>query len=134
MMKSVFSGVPILTEYDIVALLGLHGSGTTHLKNSGFSGPWGTKSDLNVVNSNFYIGLLSIGIPKGKYHQVKAVDSGFPTKTENSTSEKIEWTDAKKKSPAETMMMPIDMMIYLSFHVNSTGGTTEGEYCPQGNN
>ena len=32
------------------------------------------------------------------------------------------------------MMLPIDMMVYLKFHVNSTGGTEDGEYCPQGNN
>jgi hypothetical protein len=36
------------------------------------------------------------------------------------------------KLPA--MMMPIDMMVYLSFHVNSTGGTNDGEYCPLENN
>ena len=32
------------------------------------------------------------------------------------------------------MMMPIDMLVYLSFRANSTGGTEDGEYCPQGNN
>ena len=32
------------------------------------------------------------------------------------------------------MMMPVDVMVYLSFHVNSTGGTEDGQYCPQGYN
>lgn len=30
------------------------------------------------------------------------------------------------------MMMPADMMIYLNFTANSTGGTSQGEYCSQG--
>jgi len=100
----------------------LHGTGSAGLKNSGFSGPWGPISDLNIVNNNFYIYLLSSGFPKDTFKQVKAADSGFSSKTDNTTWEKIEWAHGKGPSPAK-MMMPIDMMIYLSFHVNSTGGT-----------
>jgi hypothetical protein len=125
MLASVFSGVPTLTQEDIVALLGLHGSGSAGLKNSGFSGPWGPITDLNIVNNNFYILLLGRGYPKDTFNQVRAVDAGFSTKTDDATSEKIEWAHTTGPSPAK-MMMPVDMMVYLSFHVNSTGGTEAG--------
>lgn len=44
-------------DQEIVALLGAHCLGKTHLKNSGFEGPWGASP--NIFNNAFYVNLLN---------------------------------------------------------------------------
>lgn len=51
----------LVSEYDIVALLGLHNAGGAAEQNSGFSGPWGSSSDQNVVNTGLYRFLMGYG-------------------------------------------------------------------------
>lgn len=74
MLKSVHSGVPILNEYDIVALLGLHVAGSVTLQNSGYNSPVG---ELNIVNNNYYRNLLGVRYPNDTFYQVKASDSFY---------------------------------------------------------
>ncbi|KAL3233820.1 Cytochrome c peroxidase, mitochondrial [Nakaseomyces bracarensis] len=45
------------TDREVVALLGAHCLGKTHLKNSGFEGPWGAAS--NIFTNEFYLNLLN---------------------------------------------------------------------------
>lgn len=44
------------TDQEIVALIGAHTLGKTHLKNSGFDGPWDAAT--NVFSNAFYVNLL----------------------------------------------------------------------------
>lgn len=44
------------SDQEVVALLGAHILGKTHLKNSGFEGPW--DDDQNVFTNDFYVNLL----------------------------------------------------------------------------
>ncbi|SCW03188.1 LAFE_0G04940g1_1 [Lachancea fermentati] len=44
-------------DREVVALLGAHALGKTHLKNSGFEGPWGAAN--NVFSNEFYVNLLN---------------------------------------------------------------------------
>lgn len=44
-------------DQEIVALIGAHSLGKTHLKNSGFEGPWGAAT--NVFSNEFYRNLLN---------------------------------------------------------------------------
>ncbi|CDO92389.1 unnamed protein product [Kluyveromyces dobzhanskii CBS 2104] len=44
-------------DREVVALLGAHALGKTHLKNSGFEGPWGAST--NIFTNDFYINLLN---------------------------------------------------------------------------
>lgn len=44
-------------DQEIVALLGAHVLGKTHLKNSGYEGPWGAAP--NVFTNDFYVNLLN---------------------------------------------------------------------------
>lgn len=78
MLGDIAAGIPVLSEADIVTLLGLHGAGTATLNNSGFSGPWGPASDKNVVNNNFFINLLSYGFPGANFGQRKAAEVPAP--------------------------------------------------------
>ena len=144
MLAGIATGIPVLSEADIVTLLGLHGSGTAAFNNSGFSGPWGPASDKNKVNNNFFINLLSYGHPGSNFGQIKAANAPplpngpGPSLNGNYQSaapanDKIQWQRTAGNSGAR-MMLPIDMQIYLSFTPNATGGETAGKYCPQGNN
>lgn len=45
------------TDQEIVALLGAHCLGKTHLKNSGFEGPWGAAT--NTFTNEFFVNLLN---------------------------------------------------------------------------
>lgn len=63
MLKDFATGLPAINETDIVALLGLHGTGGAKLNNSGFSGKWGPPKDQNIVNNHYFINLLSYGYP-----------------------------------------------------------------------
>lgn len=45
------------SDQEIVALIGAHSLGKTHLKNSGFEGPWGAST--NVFTNDFYKNLLN---------------------------------------------------------------------------
>lgn len=44
-------------DREVVALLGAHALGKTHLKNSGFEGPWGAAN--NIFTNEFYLNLLN---------------------------------------------------------------------------
>lgn len=44
-------------DQEVVALLGAHALGKTHLKNSGFEGPWGASP--NVFTNEFFVNLLN---------------------------------------------------------------------------
>lgn len=63
MLNDVATGLPAINETDVVALLGLHGTGGAKLNNSGFSGKWGPATDQNIVNNHYYINLLSYKYP-----------------------------------------------------------------------
>ena len=60
----------LITEADLVALMGLHGGGVTAKKNSGFGGAWGPKTDYNKASNNFYKNLLGVGDSALKMRQV----------------------------------------------------------------
>lgn len=45
-----------LNDREVVALMGAHALGKTHLKNSGYEGPWGAAS--NTFSNEFFINLL----------------------------------------------------------------------------
>lgn len=105
--------------------MGLHGSGGASFQNSGFSGPWGPANDLNTINNNFYVNLLSLGFPNAVFTQKKAVDSNFGVPPAGFTGDKIQWVHTSGRSNGK-MMLPTDMEIYHNFTVNSTGGTNEG--------
>ena len=85
------------------------------------------------MSNIYYRNLLGYRYPDDKYVQVKAGDSWYEKSNDNVTYDKIEWVH-RKDDETPAMMLPIDMMVYLKFHVNSTGGSEDGEYCPQGNN
>jgi hypothetical protein len=129
MLSKFQVGNPALSEADLVALLGLHGSGTAEINNSGFQGPWGVSADMNIVNNHFFVNLLNVGHPGAEMAQVQASHSHFKhnpnPKVEHSSpppsKNLIEWVHTSGKSDAK-MMLPIDMQIYLSFNTNSTGG------------
>jgi hypothetical protein len=129
MLNKFQVGIPALTEQDIVTLLGLHGSGTAEISNSGFQGPWGPAEDKNIVNNRFFISLLNYMFPSGILSQIKASSSNFPNHPNSNiahvssppANDLIEWVHSSGNSPAK-MMLPIDMQIYLSFNTNSTGG------------
>ena len=148
MLDDIKIGVPTISESDIVALLGLHGSGVAVLNNSGFAGPWGPLTDLNAVNNNFYKNLINYGYPGANFNQTQAISAAFPAPALNldgnysspaPAMNKIEWVHGPGSdyrpsgaSPAK-MMLPIDMQIYLSFTVNSTQAghswPEAGTYC-----
>lgn len=46
-----------LNDQEVVALMGAHALGKTHLKNSGFEGPWGAAS--NTFTNEFFVNLLN---------------------------------------------------------------------------
>lgn len=135
MLADIAAGIPVLSEADIVTLLGLHGSGTATFNNSGFSGPWGPASDRNMVNNNFFINLLSYGYPGANFGQIKAANAPTPNnpgpnldgdyQSAAPATDKIQWQRTAGNSGAR-MMLPIDMQIYLSFTPNATGGQTAG--------
>lgn len=52
------------TDQEIVALIGAHSLGKTHLKNSGFEGPWGAST--NVFTNDFFKNLLNENWKKEK--------------------------------------------------------------------
>lgn len=141
MLNDIAKGLPAIDETDIVALLGLHGTGGAKLNNSGFSGKWGPPKDQNIVNNHYFINLLSYGYPKETFRQVPAasvnVSSAAPKnllyRSAAPPTNNIEWLHTKGRSPAQ-MMLPIDMQIYLKFTPNATGGEKEGAYCGVGNN
>lgn len=45
------------TDQEKVALIGAHAVGKTHLKNSGYDGPWGAAT--NIFTNQFYVNLLN---------------------------------------------------------------------------
>lgn len=46
-----------LNDREVVALMGAHALGKTHLKNSGFEGPWGAAN--NIFTNEFFVNLLN---------------------------------------------------------------------------
>ncbi|CAI4595851.1 AMM_1a_G0033960.mRNA.1.CDS.1 [Saccharomyces cerevisiae] len=46
-----------MNDREVVALMGAHALGKTHLKNSGYEGPWGAAN--NVFTNEFYLNLLN---------------------------------------------------------------------------
>lgn len=114
----------------MVALLGFHSGASVSLKTSGYSAPIG---EVNSLTHAYYRNLLGFRYPNDTFLQVKASDAWYEKSKDNTTYDNIEWVHPPN-ADAPAMMMPTDMQIYLSFHVNSTGGTSDGEYCPQGNN
>lgn len=46
-----------LNDQEVVALMGAHALGKTHLRNSGFEGPWGAAS--NTFTNEFFVNLLN---------------------------------------------------------------------------
>lgn len=71
-------------DQEVVALLGAHILGKTHLKNSGFEGPW--DDDQNVFTNDFYVNLL----------------------TEDWKFEKNDAGNMQYNSPKGDMMLPTD--------------------------
>lgn len=72
------------TDQEVVALIGAHALGKTHMKNSGYEGPWGAAT--NTFSNEFYVNLLN--------EQWKA--------------EKTEAGNTQYNSPSGFMMMPTD--------------------------
>ena len=56
-VRNYFSRLNFLDDREIVALMGAHCMGKTHLRNSGFEGPWGAAS--NVFSNEFFVNLLN---------------------------------------------------------------------------
>ncbi|CCE63415.1 hypothetical protein TPHA_0E03250 [Tetrapisispora phaffii CBS 4417] len=56
-VRSYYGRLNFLNDRDIVALMGCHCLGRTHLANSGFDGPWGAAS--NVFSNEFFVNLLT---------------------------------------------------------------------------
>ena len=50
----------MISEAELVALLGTHNIGSAVQTNSGFSGPWGTAPDRNSLNNGLYTFLMGI--------------------------------------------------------------------------
>lgn len=76
-----------MNDREVVTLMGAHALGKTHLKNSGFEGPWGAAS--NTFSNEFYVNLLN-------------------------EEWKLQENDAKNKqydSPKGYMMLPTDMAL-----------------------
>lgn len=71
-------------DQEVVALLGAHILGKTHLKNSGFEGPW--DDDQNIFSNDFYVNLL----------------------TEDWKFEKNDAGNMQYNSPKGDMMLPTD--------------------------
>lgn len=61
----------LISEADLVALMGLHGAGMMAKKNSGFSNAWGPSTDYNKASHNYFKNLIGVGDPTLKMHQVK---------------------------------------------------------------
>ncbi len=131
-------------------MLGTHGAGVANFNNSGFVGPWGPRTDLNIISNRFFINLLSYKFPGNSFTQVSAL-SQFNASAIASTLDgnytsapppttKIQWNHIRTGSAGQAqsgakMMLPIDMQIYLKFTPNGTdGGSTIDGYCPQANN
>ena len=60
----------LITEADLVALMGLHGAGMNAKNNSGFSGAWGPATDYNKASNHFYKNLLGVGDPTLQMRQI----------------------------------------------------------------
>lgn len=76
-----------MNDREVVALMGAHALGKTHLKNSGYEGPWGAAS--NTFSNEFFVNLLN-------------------------EDWKLESNDANNKqynSPKGYMMLPTDMAL-----------------------
>ncbi|KAL6944629.1 hypothetical protein ACO0RG_001368 [Hanseniaspora osmophila] len=56
-VRNYYHGLNFLDDKEIVALLGAHCLGKTHLKNSGYEGPWGAAS--NMFTNEFFKNLLN---------------------------------------------------------------------------
>lgn len=72
------------TDQEVVALIGAHALGKTHMKNSGYDGPWGAAT--NTFSNEFFVNLLN--------EQWKA--------------EKNEAGNTQYNSPSGFMMLPTD--------------------------
>lgn len=76
-----------MNDREVVALMGAHALGKTHLKNSGYEGPWGAAS--NTFSNEFFVNLLN-------------------------EHWKLETNEAHNKqynSPSGYMMLPTDMAL-----------------------
>lgn len=132
MMNKMVVGLPGLSERDIVALLGLHGSGTMNKNNSGFTGPWGPAEDRDKVNNHFFINLYGIN---DKVELVQKTSNEINTPTGNAETfynstppeqNKIEWTNIGKGGARN--FLNIDVEIYLLLTPTSNGSTTQKYY------
>ncbi|CAI8495041.1 unnamed protein product [Hanseniaspora opuntiae] len=56
-VRNFFKRLNFLKDEEVVALIGAHCVGKTHLKNSGFEGPWGAAT--NMFTNEFYRNLLN---------------------------------------------------------------------------
>lgn len=55
-LRSYFAQLDFLNDREIVALMGSHSLGKTHLANSGFEGPWG--GAVNIFSNEYFVNLL----------------------------------------------------------------------------
>lgn len=86
-VRHYFQRLDFFNDKEVVALLGGHALGRTHLKNSGYDGPWGAAS--NTFTNEFYVNLLN----------------------ENWTLEKNDAGNLQYNSPKGYMMLPTDMSL-----------------------
>lgn len=126
-----------LTEYDFIALLGCHNTGVANQMNSGFSGPWGQRTDRNIITTNVYKFLM--GYQGGSGFSLTQTQSALnPTSggmgeslhfSEPPPYSRYQWT-SNLNTRASQMRLNIDMGYYHNFTGNAEGATS-GKYCPQ---
>ncbi|CCH60388.1 hypothetical protein TBLA_0C05910 [Henningerozyma blattae CBS 6284] len=86
-VRSFFERLSFTSDREVVALMGCHSIGRTHLKNSGFDGPWG--GAVNIFSNEFFVNLLH----------------------ENWAYEKNAAGNMQYNSPKGFMMLPADMSL-----------------------
>ena len=115
-----------ITEYDLVALLGVHNLGRATQTNSGFHGNWGAGADRNRLNNGMYTFMLGRGRRNFDLVQTLASEqnNGNPAVTPNH----LQWTQLRRDGSSGTgrFLLNADLAIYHNFTTNADGSIVGG--------
>ena len=141
---SILSGVQtslkgLVSEQELVALLGIHNIGAAVQNNSGQAGPWGATADRNRLTNGMY-GFL-MGLNRGRNFDLIQTGSASHANGANiepnyqsppPTFNKPQWTRVGANAQGR-IMLNADMAVYHSFTADANGNVT-GKFCNQWQN
>ena len=129
----------MISEAELVALLGIHNLGAAVQLNSGFAGPWGASADRDRLTNGLY-GFIS-GSGRGPNFDLIQTSSGDHAngasiepnyQSPPPTTNKLQWTRVGASAQGR-IMLNADMGFYHEFTADSVGAVT-GKFCNQRNN